>query len=246
MPGPFDPAAGRLSGQVSASNSKTRAKGTANGMALRAVFYPAFPRWANLCRASRRRCRRQLLRVKRRWWVGGMPVARRSLRERSDRREILEYVSDFFSRSKVAFAKRKNSCTEEWARAKTGGHAYRRGTVLVLGRRDDLGGYFGELAGGRASKSAPFKKEGANLPARAFPHSITSYFSHPLQFAQHSAESQQDAFAAFTAPAKPSAITAINTTALIFFMDFSPLKNQLGFCQPMAMPSAMHRGKCPR
>ena len=166
MPGPFDPAAGRLSGQVSASNSKTRGKGTANGMALRAVFYPAFPRWANLCRASLRRCRRQLLRVKRLWWVGGMPVARRSLREGSDRREILEYVSDFFSRSKVAFAKRKNSCTEEWAGAETGGHAYRRGTVLVLARRDDLGGQFGGLVGGRASKSALFENRSVR-PASA-------------------------------------------------------------------------------
>jgi hypothetical protein len=45
--------------------------------------------------------------------------------------------------------------------------------------------------------------------------------------AQQSAESQHDAFAAFTAPAKPSAITAINTTARIFFIDFSPLKNQM-------------------
>jgi hypothetical protein len=48
-----------------------------------------------------------------------------------------------------------------------------------------------------------------------------------LQEAQQSAESQHDAFAALTAPAKPSAITAINTSARIFFMDFSPLKNQL-------------------
>jgi hypothetical protein len=61
----------------------------------------------------------------------------------------------FFSRSKVAFAKRKNSCTEEWARAKTGGHAYRRGTVLVPGRRDDLGGWFGGLVGGGAAKPRP-------------------------------------------------------------------------------------------
>jgi hypothetical protein len=45
-----------------------------------------------------------------------------------------------------------------------------------------------------------------------------------LQFAQHSAESQHDVLAAFIADAKPSAITAINTTALSFFMDFSPLK----------------------
>jgi hypothetical protein len=32
-----------------------------------------------------------------------------------------------------------------------------------------------------------------------------------------------------TAPAKPSATTAINTIALMFLMDFSPLKNECGF-----------------
>jgi hypothetical protein len=51
--------------------------------------------------------------------------------------------------------------------------------------------------------------------------------AHALQSAQQSAESQHDAFAAFTASAKPSAITAINTNAFSFFMDFSPLKNQM-------------------
>jgi len=29
----------------------------------------------------------------------------------------------------------------------------------------------------------------------------------------------------------------------MFFMDFSPLKNQIGFCQPMAMPPAGNQGK---
>jgi hypothetical protein len=53
---------------------------------------------------------------------------------------------------------------------------------------------------------------------------------HPKQEAQQSAEAQHDPFAAFTAPAKLSAITAINRIALIFFMDFSPWKNQFGFC----------------
>jgi hypothetical protein len=61
---------------------------------------------------------------------------------------------------------------------------------------------------------------------------------HPEQESQQSAEAQHDRFAAFTAPAKLSAITAINRIVLIFIMDFSPLKNQFGFCQPMAMPSA--------
>jgi hypothetical protein len=51
--------------------------------------------------------------------------------------------------------------------------------------------------------------------------------AHALQRAQQSAELQHDAFAAFTASAKPSAITAINTNAFSFFMDFSPLKNQM-------------------
>jgi len=55
-------------------------------------------------------------------------------------REILENVSYFSVPAKVAFAKRKICCTQEWARAETGGHAYRRGTVLVLARRDDLVG----------------------------------------------------------------------------------------------------------
>jgi hypothetical protein len=89
------------------------------------------------------------------------------------------------------------------------------------------------------------KKARTGWPAPPFIQ-LPSYFWHPLQFAQHSAESQQDACAAFTAPAKPSATTAINTTALSFFMDFSPLKNQLGFCHPMTMPSALYRGKCLR
>jgi len=43
---------------------------------------------------------------------------------------------------------------------------------------------------------------------------------HPEQEAQQSAEEQHDAFAAFTAPAKPSAITATNRIALILFMFF--------------------------
>jgi hypothetical protein len=57
---------------------------------------------------------------------------------------------------------------------------------------------------------------------------------HPEQDAQQSAEGQHDSFAAFTTPARLNAITAINTIALMFFMDFSPLKNQIGFCGPMA------------
>jgi hypothetical protein len=68
-----------------------------------------------------------------------------------------------------------------------------------------------------------------------------AHFSHPEQEAQQSAEAQQDVFAAFIAPVKPSVTTVINRTALMLFMDFSPLKNQCGFCQPMAMPSAWNQ-----
>ena len=73
----------------------------------------------------------------------------------------------FFSRPKVAFAKRKNICTEVWARAETGGHAYRRGTVLVLAGRDDLSVQFGGLVGGGAPKSAPFKNRRDAAPGNS-------------------------------------------------------------------------------
>jgi len=42
---------------------------------------------------------------------------------------------------------------------------------------------------------------------------------HPAQDAQQSAEAQHDAFAAFTAPAKPSAMTATNRIALMLFIE---------------------------
>jgi len=71
------------------------------------------------------------------------------------------------------------------------------------------------------------QKEGANQTARASLIQLPNltYFLHPEQEAQPSAEAQHDPFAALIAPAKLSAITAINRIALIFFMDFSPLKN---------------------
>lgn len=75
---------------------------------------------------------------------------------------------------------------------------------------------------------------GSRLPSFNYP----AYFSQPEQEAQHSVEAQHDALAAFAAPAKPSATTASNRIALMFFMDFSPLKNHFGFCRPMAMPPA--------
>jgi hypothetical protein len=46
------------------------------------------------------------------------------------------------------------------------------------------------------------------------------YFAHPEQEAQQSAEAQH-VFAAFAAPVKLSAITAINRTALMLFIFFS-------------------------
>ena len=76
---------------------------------------------------------------------------------------------------------------------------------------------------------AELKTEGRELNSSR--PSVLNYLAlwlgHSLQEAQQSAESQHDAFAAFTAPAKPSAITAINTNACSFLMDFSPLKNQM-------------------
>jgi hypothetical protein len=85
-----------------------------------------------------------------------------------------------------------------------------------------------------------FLKEGASKLTHAFLPFQPAYFLHPEQEAQQSAEEQHDVFAAFTAPAKPSAITAINRNALKFFMIFS-FENRIGFCQPTAMPSARNR-----
>jgi hypothetical protein len=47
---------------------------------------------------------------------------------------------------------------------------------------------------------------------------------HPEQDAQQSAEAQHEALAAFTAPVRPNAITAINRNALMVFMTFSFLE----------------------
>jgi hypothetical protein len=68
--------------------------------------------------------------------------------------------------------------------------------------------------------------KGANRTARALV-STTAYLPHPEQSEQQSAEAQHAfaALTAFAAPAKVSAITAINTTAQIFFMVFLLLKN---------------------
>jgi hypothetical protein len=85
--------------------------------------------------------------------------------------------------------------------------------------------------------SGPKKERREPNRPRLSSFNYLTYFSHPEQEAQQSAEAQHDVVAAFTAPARPSATTAINTIARMFFMDFSPLKNQVGFCRPMAMPS---------
>jgi hypothetical protein len=78
------------------------------------------------------------------------------------------------------------------------------------------------LAGGQAFPTTqPHQNKKARAKvARASRFNCPTYFSHPLQEAQHSAESQHDVVAAFTAPVNPSAITANNRTAASFFMDF--------------------------
>jgi hypothetical protein len=53
---------------------------------------------------------------------------------------------------------------------------------------------------------------------------LAAYLPHPEQDAQHSAEGQQPALAAFTAPVRPNATTAINRIALMLFMTFSFLE----------------------
>jgi hypothetical protein len=50
---------------------------------------------------------------------------------------------------------------------------------------------------------------------------LAAYLPHPEQDAQHSAEGQHPALAAFTAPVRPNATTAINRIALMLFMTFS-------------------------
>jgi hypothetical protein len=64
---------------------------------------------------------------------------------------------------------------------------------------------------------------------------------HPEQDAQQSAEGQHDTFAAFTTPARLSAITAVNTIALMFFMDFSPFEKSNWFLWTDGKPSAKPR-----
>jgi hypothetical protein len=51
-----------------------------------------------------------------------------------------------------------------------------------------------------------------------------AYLPHPEQDAQQSAEAQHEGLAAFTAPVRPNATTAINRIALMLFMTFSFLE----------------------
>lgn len=64
------------------------------------------------------------------------------------------------------------------------------------------------------------QKEARTNGSRLSSFNRSTYFLQPEQDAQQSAEGQQDAVAAFTAPAKPSAITATNRIALILFIKF--------------------------
>jgi hypothetical protein len=68
-------------------------------------------------------------------------------------------------------------------------------------------------------RTRPEKARGTGT-AHASPPSAVSYFLHPEQEAQQSSDAQQPACAAVAAPARPSAIIAINTTTLSFFMIF--------------------------
>ena len=69
----------------------------------------------------------------------------------------------------------------------------------------------------------------ARAEARALVHCLT-YLLHPEQSAQQCGEPQHDtlgAFSDFAAPVRVSAATAINTTARIVFMDFSPFEKSV-------------------
>jgi len=78
-----------------------------------------------------------------------------------------------------------------------------------------------EGCGTPRAPALPANKERRGLRSPRLPSfSCSAYFLHPEQEAQQSADEQHDAFAAFTAPAKPSAITATNRIALILFMFF--------------------------
>jgi hypothetical protein len=73
----------------------------------------------------------------------------------------------------------------------------------------------------------------------ALPVILPTYLPHPEQEPQHSAEPQQEAWAALAALASPSAIIATNRIVLIFFIEsFSLRKMNRIVVKPMACPSA--------
>lgn len=101
---------------------------------------------------------------------------------------------------------------------RTPGRVANSGFVTLPGERIDevsLDSAIFLIKGHAANK----ERRGLRSP-RLLSFDCSAYFLHPEQEAQHSAEEQHDAFAAFTAPAKPSAITATNRIALILFMFF--------------------------
>ena len=63
------------------------------------------------------------------------------------------------------------------------------------------------------------KETRAFWPASLLLEFTRSYFLHPEQEAQQSAEGQHAALAAFAAPAKPSRVTANSRTTFILFMN---------------------------
>ena len=100
----------------------------------------------------------------------------------------------------------------------------------------------GALVATQPTQEKRREPNGPRLP----PFNYLAYFLHPEQDSQQSAEAQHIWLAAFTAPANVSAISATNSIARTFFMNSSPLKNQVGFCQPMAVPSARKESKISR
>jgi hypothetical protein len=63
-------------------------------------------------------------------------------------------------------------------------------------------------------------RERREQPAHASLVTASTYFLHPEQEAQQSSDEQQPPCVALAAPAKPSAMTAINSNAFSFFMIF--------------------------
>ena len=95
-----------------------------------------------------------------------------------------------------------------------------------LGQRPHLAFDFASVRPPGSQEIGEARPKATRLPLFNF-----AYFSHPEQEAQHSSEAQHDAFAALTAPVKPSATTATNRIALILFMGIFSFTNERGCCQ---------------